>query len=98
MAPEAPSQSRNLVSNGLRYTAVPIGFKIRNRKIQSDLERTRNSKSKRKSRAPGYAEIKAILGRTLVFHFTFKLGKGLLCRGIRLMSQPSSRLYPLATL
>src|SRR5262245_15289526 len=26
---------------------------------------------------------KTILGRTLVFHFTFKLGKGLLCRGLR---------------
>jgi hypothetical protein len=32
--------------------------------------------------APGYAEIKTILGRTLVFHFTFPLGKGLLCRGL----------------
>jgi len=27
-------------------------------------------------------EIKTILGRTLVFHFTFRLCKGLLCRGL----------------
>ena len=30
---------------------------------------------------PGYAEIKTILGRTLVFHVTFPIGRGLLCRG-----------------
>jgi hypothetical protein len=30
--------------------------------------------------SPGYAEIKTILRRTLVFHFAFKLLKGLLCR------------------
>ena len=32
--------------------------------------------------APAYAEIKTILGRTLVFDFTFPVGRGLLCRGL----------------
>src|SRR6516165_9490303 len=31
---------------------------------------------------PGYAEIRTILGRTLVFHFAFPLGRGPFCRGL----------------
>jgi hypothetical protein len=36
MAPKSSVTTRSLVSSGLRYTVVPIGFAICNRKMQLD--------------------------------------------------------------